>query len=387
MAFCAAGRGFVEQCAYSVEDGSRMAGLPPWRAGVWEIQADAVAAGTWVTIADVLAGLYVPAPGDAAIYWRGTPESGNKHIDTVVTADADGYIALGANERGGRWNKDNAPVAYTHPRLLGFCRWVPPAGASEAHETRGVVKLPPVTGVYTEDVREVPAAYTPMAFVDIAATFAQAFTAVTGAPPIREVLCLLLAQSALETGQWKKCHNYNVGHLKAGSAYPGSHTYYRCNELFSTGLKWFDPPAPECRFRAYPDALTAVVEHLRFLSEDTNHDGKNRYAAAWKAALAANASQFVAELAAAGYYTAAFGPYRDGVVALYAQFQRDARVPPRPEMLLTEALPEVPTLVDDRSERYRFGPADHARIRVLVSESMRVDWDDHIAARDAEMEA
>ncbi|HMJ10388.1 MAG TPA: hypothetical protein VK524_03225, partial [Polyangiaceae bacterium] len=104
--FCAAARGFAEgEVALAGES------QPPWRAAAKEVMRDAQEGrrGRWVPGSEAEAG-YRPPPGSAVIYWRDDPSSWTGHIETLIEAREDGYLSVGANELGGRWHVDPAPI-------------------------------------------------------------------------------------------------------------------------------------------------------------------------------------------------------------------------------------------------------------------------------------
>src|SRR5690242_20203330 len=71
--------------------------------------------------------------------------------------------------------------------------------------------------------------------------------------PSNDTLALLYAQSALETGRWKKIYNYNFGNIKRN----GDEDYcmFKCNEIINGKTIWFNPPHRQTWFRAYPSAI------------------------------------------------------------------------------------------------------------------------------------
>ena len=107
----------------------RLAEGEPWphgyRAGVVELVADAASgkyASRWVKIDQVRSGLYVPQPGDLAIWDRSIPadpsSSWYRHVNRVVEAKPNGtFDTVGGNENQ-RVGLGNHPLA--HPKLLGF---------------------------------------------------------------------------------------------------------------------------------------------------------------------------------------------------------------------------------------------------------------------------
>ena len=98
----------------------------------------------------------------------------------------------------------------------------------------------------------------------------------TGRPPTAAVLALLLAQSAFETGHWKSLHHFNFGNAKAGPNYPLI-TQFRCSEVDQNGVETFyDPPHPQCNFRAYENAAAGALDYLKVL-HNRPHWGAGRH--------------------------------------------------------------------------------------------------------------
>ncbi len=168
----------------------------------------------------------------------------------------------------------------------------------------------------------VPNRITPLIPEQVAEAFRQGFETIEGDPPSDETLSLLLAQSALETGHWKKIHCYNFGNIKASENYQGMYCMFRCNEIINGHVRWFDPPHPQTWFRAYASASEGAYDYLAFLAVDTNNDGVNRYEAAWKAAKRADISGFIRQLKMVGYFTANLDRYLKAVDQLYDKYYR-----------------------------------------------------------------
>ena len=91
----------------------------------------------------------------------------------------------------------------------------------------------------------VPNRLTPLDAREAGRALFSAYTAFTGRPPSDRVGALLLAQSALETGNWQKIHNYNFGNVKARPDYP-TITQFRCSEIIDGVDRFFDPPDRHC---------------------------------------------------------------------------------------------------------------------------------------------
>jgi flagellum-specific peptidoglycan hydrolase FlgJ len=146
--------------------------------------------------------------------------------------------------------------------------------------------------------------------------FRSALETLTGKTPSNAQLSVLVAQSALETGRWRSIHCWNFGNVKAGPDYEWLYCQFRCNEVIAGKVEWFDPPHPQCNFRAFTNIDTGALAHLRFLS------GLKRYAGAWKAAEQGDPAAFVHALKLAGYFTADETPYRRAVVPLFNEYMR-----------------------------------------------------------------
>jgi hypothetical protein len=99
---------------------------------------------------------------------------------------------------------------------------------------------------------EVPPIPTPVANADAVAAFRAAYVAVTGQEPVSESSYVLpAAQSALETGQWKKMFNFNAGNIThvPNDGHPFMHEY-----------------SGSLPFRAYPDLVSGVVDMMHLLA-------------------------------------------------------------------------------------------------------------------------
>lgn len=157
---------------------------------------------------------------------------------------------------------------------------------------------------------------TPCTAADVLRAFRSALETLTGKTPSNAQLAVLVAQSALETGRWRSIHCWNFGNVKAGPDYEWLYCQFRCNEVINGHVEWFDPPHPQCNFRAFTSIDTGALAHLRFLS------GLKRYAGAWKAAEQGDPAAFVHALKLAGYFTADETPYRRSVVSLFNEYMR-----------------------------------------------------------------
>lgn len=155
---------------------------------------------------------------------------------------------------------------------------------------------------------------TPLTAVEALRALREGYRKTQGHDPTSACLAVHVAQSALETGRWKSIHWWNFGNVKAGPNYEGFYCQFRCNEIIKGKTKWFDPPHPQCNFRAYPTAIDGAAAHMLFLS--TN----GRYRLPWYAAERGDPDEFVVSLKQAGYFTAQLEPYRKAVNSLFREF-------------------------------------------------------------------
>ncbi len=176
---------------------------------------------------------------------------------------------------------------------------------------------------------------TPLAFEEAAGAMRAALTQYLGWAPALPVLALALAKTAFETARWQSIWNNNWGNIKAGETYEGTYCSYACNEVLSTGLKWFIPEGeldrkggvvvgkvwlvppghPQTRFRAYPNAADGARRYVEFVAG-------GRYRDAWSMLLLGDAAGYVHALKLKGYFTADEAAYTRGVVSLQSEFSR-----------------------------------------------------------------
>ncbi len=164
----------------------------------------------------------------------------------------------------------------------------------------------------------VPDKLTPLSRQDAAQALVGAYRTLTGAFPTQAVLALLLAQSALETGNWQKIHNFNFGNAKARIDYPLI-VQFRCSEVDALGVEhFFDPPDPQCNFRAYTDPAAGALDHLKVLQSRPHW---------WQGLHTENPSAFVDALATPPkYFTGNAAQYKRAVVSLFENFRPLAEV-------------------------------------------------------------
>ncbi len=158
-----------------------------------------------------------------------------------------------------------------------------------------------------------------------------------GGNPSEHALTTLVAMSALETGHWKSCWNYNLGNVKAGDSWEGEYTCLaNVRENIGGRERWFSPDGetdgkngppigerfpvppghPATRFRAFDslsDGCSGWVEKLT-----------KGYRGPLEALLAgASTDDFAAGLKRLGYFTADLDSYQSLLRALYAQYGGD----------------------------------------------------------------
>jgi hypothetical protein len=139
-----------------------------------------------------------------------------------------------------------------------------------------------------------------------------AYSIFTGALPNDRVGALLMAQSALETGNWQKIHNFNFGNIKARVEYP-TITQFTCSEIINGIERFFDPPDPQCNFRAYATASEGALDYLKVLH------GQPHW---WQGLHTGDPSAFVDALATPPkYFTADPAKYKRALTALFEQFR------------------------------------------------------------------
>jgi len=146
-----------------------------------------------------------------------------------------------------------------------------------------------------------------------------AFKNVWGAPPKRESLAILFAQTALETGRFKLMRNFNWGNIK--KRLPSSDKYkftmFRCGEIINGKQHFFDPPHPETAFRAYESAEGGAEDYISLLLN------KSTFKPAWEQLIAGNPEQYSLELYKGKYYTANPTIYTSVLKKIYSQFLKN----------------------------------------------------------------
>ena len=198
----------------------------------------------------------------------------------------------------------------------------------------------------------------------------------------RRQLCALAAQVILECGHGQYCHNWEIGNKKAAKLYQGLVQYFRCNEVESGKIVWYDPYNPACCFRAWLQLPPSIEAHLRFLGTATTGTGRpNRYQRAWDAAKRGDWIAFADELGIAGYYTASRALYIKALTQIAAQLNATM-----PSTFDAPAHVTDPAALQPTTGHSPFSNADLDHILSLQL-PLTIDWDAVRADRDAEIQA
>ena len=177
-------------------------------------------------------------------------------------------------------------------------------------------------------VTEVPTRRTSMTPPIAVGHIADAYRTALGRVPKPKTLAILVAQSALETGQWKSMWLYNFGNMRAGRNYGGKTQSLKGADEIING-KRVTGAAVEAGFRAYDSAHEGALDFVRFLMVDTtpNNGRPNKWEVAAEAAERGDLKTYVFALSdpdgnpgtSDGYFTADPDIYYDGLRALYEQ--------------------------------------------------------------------
>jgi peptidoglycan hydrolase-like protein with peptidoglycan-binding domain len=156
---------------------------------------------------------------------------------------------------------------------------------------------------------ELPDKPTPMSGEDVTEAISAGYQQVLKSIPSPNVLSLLVAEAAYETGNFGRgIHNFNFGNKKFSSGDP-HFQYFRCNEVINGVDQYFDPPDPHCKFAAYANPAQAAEAFVRLLH------GRSVW---WNGLQSGNPTAFVSALKQGGYFTGDETAYAAGV-AKYAK--------------------------------------------------------------------
>ena len=130
--------------------------------------------------------------------------------------------------------------------------------------------------------------------------------------PSKEVVCLIYAKFALETGYGDSCFNYNLGNIKQ---FDSNKQYMMLNNVWEIldGKKViFQPPHPQTWFRAYDNWRQGMRDYLELISS-------KRYSVAWEYLQKGNPAEYVLALKKAGYFTGSLEDYTKSVSSIFKQ--------------------------------------------------------------------
>lgn len=177
-------------------------------------------------------------------------------------------------------------------------------------------------------VKTVP---TPLLLEDAIHGFATAWPRVLSAPCSPEALSVLVAQSALETGNWSMdqlthlekepptLFNYNLGNTRPAAGEDCDTCQYPGNEIIDGKVVKFAPPDPLSTFRSFQTLADGCAAQITFLAN------RNRYAQAWLRLLAGDPVGFVQQLKDHGYFSGDEAPYERAVRSIFLRVLPIAR--------------------------------------------------------------
>lgn len=179
---------------------------------------------------------------------------------------------------------------------------------------------------------------TPVVKEEVLEALWRAWLHLFGTAPKRESIWILLAQTALETGWMKSCHNYNLGNVKSREGDGFDYCYFACNEVLKRSIAeeyarkspttakvtknrsdgksviWFYPDHPGCRFRAFHTLLEGSLDHISIVHK--------RFSKAWPALLTGDPKQYSHMLNQQGYYTADVNVYTSSLVSIFGSLKK-----------------------------------------------------------------
>jgi hypothetical protein len=212
-----------------------------------------------------------------------------KGIAVALGLGAFGTLALITGRKPSRARGADAPVV------------PPPAPRPDPVFDRPMVPPPP------GPPREHAASLTPISAAEARDWLAWAYSAETAQVIPPPALAMLLAHSALETGEWAKMRGFNFGNITAlGRDRP----YYILRGVaeFVQGK----PVKMDMAFRWYPAAALGAWDFVRVL--------RRQFAAAWGLLESRDPTAYTNALADAGYFTAPRERYALGMSKRYADF-------------------------------------------------------------------
>jgi hypothetical protein len=155
---------------------------------------------------------------------------------------------------------------------------------------------------------EHPIETTPLAYEQAREWLAWAYSAETAELAPATALAMLLAHSAIETGQWAKMHGNNFGNVTAlGRDRP----YFIIRGI--TEYVGGKPVKVDMAFRWYPDPGLGAWDFVHVL--------RTSFPKAWALLESDDPSAYATALADAGYYTGSREKYAAGLASLYLDFK------------------------------------------------------------------
>ena len=179
---------------------------------------------------------------------------------------------------------------------------------------------------------------TPVTPEQVFLSFAAAWQMLAGAPPTREVLHIIHAQSALETGHWKSLWNYNLGGSKKhgtcdwthfttterfphatadkylASSKPGAEVALVKEDGTHKTLRFHGKQSMNC-FASWEDLDSASRDHIALLFR--------RFPEAIERAKAGDVDGYVGALKKKGYFTASEDEYKKAVGSIAKRYTRE----------------------------------------------------------------
>lgn len=107
---------------------------------------------------------------------------------------------------------------------------------------------------------------TQLAPTEAAGALSDGYLKVTGRRPTWAILLLLIAQSALETGNWQFIHNFNFGNVR-GESPDGLYTSFKAGEVENGKEVTLEAGDPRNKFRAYRTAADGAADYIRALRD------------------------------------------------------------------------------------------------------------------------
>jgi len=118
----------------------------------------------------------------------------------------------------------------------------------------------------------VPNKFTPITADEASKAIATGYKRVTGSAPSKVILALLIAQAALETGNFKSIHNYNFGNVRGKSA-KGLWTSFQAGEIIKGAEEIWEADSSDSsknKFQAHETIDDGAEAYVRSLKSRPN---------------------------------------------------------------------------------------------------------------------